>query len=95
MKIPKHEFICNLRFCDIIILFGTTYEVILCGTRATTVPFYNICTRCNSGGSKGGQFGATASPNVCGTPLNGRPFAIMRPILVAMEVETEIKNTLK
>jgi len=24
IKIWKHEFICNLRFCDIILLFGTT-----------------------------------------------------------------------
>jgi len=35
---------------------------------------------------QGGQFG---------TPLNGAPSPYMRPFLVPVEVETEIKNTLK
>jgi len=42
IKIWKLEFICNLRFYDIIILFGTTY-----GTLANIVQFYNIFTLCN------------------------------------------------
>ena len=48
-KLFKHEFSCNLRFCDIIILFGTTCKSnTVRHATATTVPFHNIsilCTR--------------------------------------------------
>jgi len=47
IKIQKHEFICNLRFCDIIILFGTTCKSNTVRTLATTVAFYNISALCN------------------------------------------------
>jgi len=46
-----------------------------------------------SGGSRGGQIGATALPSACGAPLNGA-FAINATFLVPLEVETAIKNTL-
>jgi len=38
-----------------------------------------------------GQFGATAHPNLCGAPLNGAPLPQMRPFLVPMEAETDLK----
>jgi len=43
IKIEKHEFICNLRFCNVIILFVTTCKCNLVQhAMITTVPFYNI-----------------------------------------------------
>jgi len=38
--------------------------------------------------------GKLPSSNICGAPLNVVPFIWMRPFLVPIEVETEIKNTL-
>jgi len=41
--------------------------------------------------SQRGQFGAT-TPKGLGRPVGGRPFAINFPLLVPIEVETEIKR---
>jgi len=43
IKIEKHEFICNLRFCNVRILFVTTCKSNTARHAiTTTVPFYNI-----------------------------------------------------
>jgi len=49
------------------------------------------CISLGSGGSRVGQFGTTAPPNLCGTPLVGAPLPQMRPFLVPVEAETYFK----
>jgi len=41
-----------------------------------------------------GQFEAISSPNGCSAHLSGAPFKPMRPFLMTIEVETDVKNTL-
>ena len=42
-KIEKHEFIWNLRFCNVIIVFVTTCKSnTVRHAMTTTLPFYNI-----------------------------------------------------
>ena len=48
IKIQKHEFICNLRFCDIVILFGTTCKsntVRHVSYHSTILQYFCTCNR--------------------------------------------------
>jgi len=48
-----------------------------------------------NGGSRGGQFEATATPKPLWRPLEWRPFAINAPLFGAPGSRNILKNTLK
>jgi len=56
----------------------------ICKTGTNTVADPGVVVWGNWGGGLGPQ-------NVCGAPLNGFPFIKLRPFLVPIEVETEIR----